>query len=685
MFTETIKLDDQVSAPAKAAGKEVLSFVEKMAAGKVAAAAKRAALAALVPVLGETLPAAGKKSVKVFENLTDAMFKAQNADAKLAAQTLAGKNAAKDAAAAIKTAEKAKATALAESIEKQTKMANTMATVRDAVSSSVAGMKSAFTSLAAGDVKGAIAGVTDSLAGMSKMLDLLVPGLGQVVSTIIQIAGGLVGLTAGLVKGGIEFAIASSEAKQQMLGLFTAMGGGIVTGEATEAMIDSLKDKFGIAKDSLIGYTNELHRLGMTDLSKIEQALHATASAAALVKGGDAAFLSLTKKIQTFVQTGEKLKLPLKGLGSLADVGLTVADVAAKMGVSAEALGKSLAEGTVDAAKFGDAMQTALIQKGAGPLAKFAASSANIKKLLSESFGDMFEDIDVGPFLKEIKELFDIFGQSKSSGQAMKSGIGGFFKEVLSSLTKAVPMAKHFLLDLVIYGLKAYIALKPIVKTIKDFASSATGVAVIDGLVMAFKAIGVVVLGAVAVIAVLVGIIVVMSAAFGAALGMLIGFGVTIFEFLEGAAAALGGWVKGAATAAYDFIAGLISGIASGAGMVIDAVKGLASSALGAFTSALGIASPSKVMMQMGGHMTDGVAEGLDAGAADVAGASSGVAGSAVKGMSEGAEGGGQAGGKGGSNITVQVMIDGAGKSALEITEEMVSAVFGRMALQAGV
>lgn len=52
--------------------------------------------------------------------------------------------------------------------------------------------------------------------------------------------------------------------------------------------------------------------------------------------------------------------------------------------------------------------------------------------------------------------------------------------------------------------------------------------------------------------------------------------------------------------------------------MVIDAIKGLASGALGAFKSILGIASPSRVMLQMGGYTAEGFAGGMDAGAAVV-------------------------------------------------------------------
>lgn len=619
VFTETIKLDDQVSA----------------AAGKASGA---------VGLLGKGLDAAK-------QTLGDTKAFAGSAMTKLGVDTLAS--------------------------------ANAMTIGKETIGSSIQGIKASLTSLAAGDVTGAVEGATEAVAGMAKMLDLVVPGLGQAASAVISIAGGLVGITAGLIKSGVEFAISSNEAKQQMLGLFDAMGGGVATGAETEAMIDGLKSKFGIAKDSLVGWTNELHRMGMTDLSQIEDSLLATASAAALVKGGDAALMSFTKKIQLAADTGGKLKIPTKALAELSATGANVGDVAKVMGVSVEKLTKDLAAGTVDADAFGDALQDAIINKGVGPLAKLATSSKNLGKLLEESIGDLFEDIDVGPFLAEVKSLFDIFGQGTASGQTLKAGVGGFFKEVLGTLTKVVPMVKHFFLDMIIVGLKAYIAIKPIVAKVKELWASASEAGVLtqifDSLVNVAQLFGAVLLGAVVVVGVLWAAMIAVSVAVWTAVGAFLGF-------VEIAGGALTGWVATAATAAYDFVAGLVQGIADGAGMVVSAVTGLAGSATGAFKSALGIASPSKVMQGLGENTGEGVAVGIDDAAPDVHGAASGLATAAVEGVSGGGSGSSSTPpAAAGGGITVFVQIDGAGKSAMEITEEMVSSVFERIALSQGV
>lgn len=93
----------------------------------------------------------------------------------------------------------------------------------------------------------------------------------------------------------------------------------------------------------------------------------------------------------------------------------------------------------------------------------------------------------------------------------------------------------------------------------------------------------------------------------------------SIQAFVAQAIAALSGLAAGAAQAASDFIAGLAGGIAAGAGAVFDAVSGLASGLLSGFTSALGIASPSKVMLEHGEDNIAGAsAEGMERGTAKV-------------------------------------------------------------------
>lgn len=623
VYKETIQLDDQVSGPAKAAA----GAVDNLSKGMAAATSTMAKAGDATKPVGEAM---GGLSKSTFD------------------------------------------------------AANAMTVGKQTIAAAFEGIGSAAKALAAGDAKGAVQGLTDAVASMAQLLDLIVPGLGQVVSSVVKIAGGLVGITVGLVQSGAAFAITSSEAKQEMLGLFDAMGQGVVSGEEVEGVIDGLKSKFGISKDAMVDYTKALMAMGRTDLGQLEGDLLAVSSAAALVKGGDQALLSMTKKIDMAAESGNKLKIPTKALAQLSATGANVGDVAKQMGISTEELTKNLAAGTVDARKFGAALNDAIVKKGQGPLEKMANSSANLKKLLSEAWGDLFEDIDVAPFMAEVKKLFEIFGQGTESGKAMKSGIGGFFKEVFGLATKVVPIVKHFLLDMVIYGLKAYLALKPIVKTIREFVTSATGMFVINGILSGIwtvlKTIGAVILVVVGTFIALQVAAFAVGVAIWTAIGAVLGF---IFE----AKSAFDGWIASAATIAYDFVAGLVGGIVSGAGSVVNAVTGLASAALNAFTGPSGIDahSPSRKMMAAGGNMTDGAAIGVEDGSADVETAVSNVAGSSVKAMSEGGSSSGAPAASSAAPLTVYVQIDGAGKSASEITEELVASVFQRYALAMGV
>ena len=75
-----------------------------------------------------------------------------------------------------------------------------------------------------------------------------------------------------------------------------------------------------------------------------------------------------------------------------------------------------------------------------------------------------------------------------------------------------------------------------------------------------------------------------------------------------------------------NIVQGLINGIVSMAGPVISAIVNLASSIGGKFASMLGIHSPSRLFMAMGGHINDGLSIGLDKGRAQPVSAAARIA-----------------------------------------------------------
>ena len=187
-------------------------------------------------------------------------------------------------------------------------------------------------------------------------------------------------------------------------------------------------------------------------------------------------------------------------------------------------------------------------------------------------------------------------------------------------------------------------------------------------------------------------VIVVATLFVGALIGIqvaIVAVGYAIIAFVASAGQALAGWIGGAATAAYDFVVGLVNGITNGGAMVSKAVSDLAGKASGAFKSALGINSPSTVMMGMGVNIGEGVVGGVESTEGDVAASTGSLASAAVKGAaSTPPPDAPSSGSSGGAQVTFapgSIVIDGAGKSALEITEEMISQVLQRMALGMGV
>ena len=128
-----------------------------------------------------------------------------------------------------------------------------------------------------------------------------------------------------------------------------------------------------------------------------------------------------------------------------------------------------------------------------------------------------------------------------------------------------------------------------------------------------------------------------------------------------------------------QMVAGLVGGITSGAGAVRDAVSGLATGAVDTVRETLGIHSPSRVFEELGGHTAQGFEDGITGGAAGVDGA--------VRAMVAAPSAAGSAGAPAGRGGVFQVFIDGAGREASAIVDEMEARMgfsFDRLALSGG-
>lgn len=109
---------------------------------------------------------------------------------------------------------------------------------------------------------------------------------------------------------------------------------------------------------------------------------------------------------------------------------------------------------------------------------------------------------------------------------------------------------------------------------------------------------------------------------------------------------------------------GLVGGITGALGRVEDAVVGVADSVVGWFKEKLGIASPSRVMMRLGGYTAEGFALGLEGGSGRIDDAFSATLGAPT------VDAGG--GGRGGLTVTFgDIIVSGAGKDAKCIGEDL--------------
>ncbi len=480
-------------------------------------------------------------------------------------------------------------------------------------------------------------------------------------------------------------AIAAAQRRDALVATFNALG---VGGEKTLATTSRLAASLPYLTSQVNAWAKSLAMAGAQGPA-LEKGVKAIAASAAITQTGGEAAENLIKKWSLMAETGQKVKLDRRTIKSLGDVGVQLDDIAKALGTTKEKLGGA----SIDAAKLGDAMQSALIAKGGPALEALGLTWDSIKAKFDEGLGSIFSGMSeaVRPLMVEIKNLFGEFNKGGSSVTVL----GGLMKALLVPIFKVAAAVVHALHTAFLYVaiglLKVAIFISPVVNWFRKLYQNAL---VLKGIVFFFKALAVII-GIVAIAAALMVLpFIVLGVIAWAAIALV----VAAFFWLEGviseavsaigdalseAGTALLAWENAAYDAATNFISGLVDGISSGAGAVVAAVEALASSALSSFKAVLGIASPSKVMMQMGGHMTTGLASGLDAGQGRVGGSAAALGGAAAAGVAGGASGG-KSGGMSVTFASGAIQINGAGKSGLEITQEMLASALELLAAQQG-
>ena len=529
----------------------------------------------------------------------------------------------------------------------------------EAFGSSLKVLESEFPGVTSSMEKQATA-TTEAGTSMSSMagdaLDAIDP-----LTLIAAAATAAIGTFVALSFEGAKLAVEMTELHERTLETLGALAGGDRAGAATLGMLDAMRSKLGLTRAQLLPMSEELMAMGYQGKGLQEQ-LTALASVKAIgVDGGEAEYSKILKEVSS------SAKVASGALTNLYKTGVSVDDISAQMGISTKQLRAGLKGGTIDSKKFADALTNAVTQRGAGALAAQAGELGAQWDILKENFKDMFvvpkEDLE--PFVAGLKDLASIFGKNTASGKTLSTAIHGGLTLILQTATKVLPYIKLGLEYIVIGALKAYIA-------IKKFFSGEQGIERLHA--------------AMAVLALVVGVVVVAIGAVAA----IVAFNVAVFAaFVAGvleAISILHQLDDMATTVAVNFINGLIKGIKDGVGLVKNEIGNLGDSMVTTIKDKLGIHSPSKVMMELGGYTAEGFAQGISAGSGDVSGAATGLTATTAGAAGEGATNNTSSSRSLVVNVEPGAIVIGgtAGKTDTELTETALSLLIERISLEQG-
>lgn len=514
--------------------------------------------------------------------------------------------------------------------------------------------------------------------------------LGPELQAVATAATGAIVVVAGLATslGLVLHAVAGIAQEQRALeASLGALAAGATSGKALADTFDRLSSVLPMTSREMGELSKTLLVAGVRDLPRIEQAMKAAAAANAVM--GDTAGGAGKRMTDLIVTFNDAIKAR-QGIGDLRSAlrgtGISIDEVAAKMGVSERALQAMAASGR-NLGAIGNTIQDALIRKGIGPMREMGATWDVVSKKFHENVTNLFTGIADTPgfksFMLSMLRIVDLFGESNAAGKTMKSGMTSAFDAVFGAAAKMTRAIHIGLLQAVVLALQFYISLKPTIRAVRDVWTAMKGAEQAKVIWIGFKA----VVGHVATsLWSLVkpamrfwGIVV----SIGAALLWLVGISVGTVAKIKAGFSGIVSKAKGIGT---DFVAGLWEGIKKAWKGMIEKIKGLTKLLPDVVKKALGIASPSKVMMEIGGHTAEGMALGIERGQKRVESATEGLADSAVSGA-----GGGGGKGRSSGGITLHlaagaIVIQGAGSSgeALQLTEEALTSVLERWALSQG-
>jgi hypothetical protein len=523
-----------------------------------------------------------------------------------------------------------------------------------------------------------------------------------------------VGVGLGLV--GAKFAVDAASFKRNMLATFELMLGSKDEAAKVYKQIDQFADQTPFEAQEVFNTFKKLKGTGL-DVGSVKNLMAGIFDVASLdAKNAPQTIDSLTRAMMKLKSagklTGETLEMLNDAGGGIINTDRLVEAIAQIKGVTKEAAKAALSSGSIDATTgmraFLQAVSAGTGQKGGavgGATLKFGAGSYEGQiSTLKSRLGSLFEDINIEPLIGGLKSLNTLLADDSKEGKELRAVINSTFGgmgDVLKDALKPENL-KAFVVGLVdlIKGAvevgKAFFgsmgpAFDAVMKPMKEvFGGSENG----GKTLMALKEIAT---GLGKVIGVLVAVLVYGAAVIGLAF-------IGVYKILEFILT----WIVKAVLAVVDTIAkffadlvnkgpveavtnlgksivdGLWNGIKAAWGGLVAGFNALLGLLPDAVKKTLGIASPSRVMMELGGFVTEGFAIGVNDNAGEAQSAMSAAVGAPTV-SAAGLAAGGAA--RGAGNITINVEVNGgadaAGAAALAqqigvaVRRELVAALEG--------
>lgn len=459
--------------------------------------------------------------------------------------------------------------------------------------------------------------ITSSAGAAAGALSKLGPE-GAAAGAALEGAAAIMSATVGTMTTLMGVAIDVSQTLGIMTDRFAALAGGAAGGKAVQDMIGHLNLPFATAEVNT--WAQSLLGAGVKG-KQLEEDIKAVAAATALMgESGGAAALSLFKRLGEGGPAANKLTHEIQTGGRRAD------KILKEMGLSVADLGGQAAIAKMNAEQLHDAIAKAMAKKGAGPLADMAMTFPAILQKAQEGLRSLFGGLGpaIKPFMVAVKALFGEFNKGSPTIKKLTPIVTAVFSTLFGWATKAANVIR----DVV----KAFSGTgKPgmITTLVNGFKAIFGNAMVLKGVVVIFKLIAGVIGFVVAVVGALIAVAAVAAAGFSSMVGE------------------IATMISGIADIGGQIVDGLTSGLDPGA--FIAKMADMASAGLASFKSILGIASPSKVMLEHGkDDIAGAAATGVDQGGAKMDAAMSDL-GAPPKGGGNGGASKGR--GKGGGDV----------------------------------